>query len=59
MRGFRYLTLEVEDIGAAVEAARSHGGQVVIEPFELRPGRQVAQVTDPDGNMVEIGQGQG
>ncbi|MEE2665011.1 MAG: VOC family protein [Myxococcota bacterium] len=55
--GIRYLTLEVEDIEQAVEAVRSHGGSVALEPFELRPGRRVAQVTDPDGNMLELGQG--
>jgi len=55
--GIRYLTLEVEDIAAAVAAVRAHGGRVELEPFELRPGRQVAQVFDPDGNMLELGQG--
>lgn len=55
--GIRYLTLEILDIHAAVEAVRSHRGSVTLEPFELRPGRQVAQVADPDGNMIELGQG--
>lgn len=57
--GIRYLTLEVEDIDAAVAAVRTHGGSVALEPFELRPGRRVAQVADPDGNMIELGQGEG
>lgn len=55
--GIRYLTLEVEDIEAAVEAVRSNGGSVTLAPFELRPGRRVSQVADPDGNMIELGQG--
>jgi catechol 2,3-dioxygenase-like lactoylglutathione lyase family enzyme len=55
--GIRYLTLEVEDIEAAVEAVRAHGGRVALPPFELRPGRRVSQVSDPDGNMIELGQG--
>ena len=54
--GIRYLTLEVTDIDAAVAAVRARGGSVTLEPFELRPGRRVAQVADPDGNMVELGQ---
>lgn len=54
--GIRYLTLEVEDIDAAVEAVRRFGGSVTLPPFELRPGRRVAQVADPDGNMIELGQ---
>jgi predicted enzyme related to lactoylglutathione lyase len=28
----------------------------VIAPFELRPGRRVAQIADPDGNLIELGQ---
>jgi len=55
--GIRYLTLEVEDVDAAVEAVRAHGGSVALPPFELRPGRRVSQVADPDGNMIELGQG--
>jgi predicted enzyme related to lactoylglutathione lyase len=57
--GIRYLTLEVEDLDGAVEAVRAFGGGVALAPFELRPGRRVAQVMDPDGNMIEMGQGQG
>ena len=55
--GIRYLTLEVEDVDAATEAVRRYGGAVTLAPFELRPGRRVAQVADPDGNMIELGQG--
>lgn len=55
--GIRYLTLEVEDVDAATEAVRRFGGSVTLPPFELRPGRRVAQVADPDGNMIELGQG--
>lgn len=55
--GIRYLTLEVTDIDAAVDAVRALGGSVALAPFELRPGRRVSQVADPDGNMIELGQG--
>jgi glyoxylase I family protein len=55
--GIRYLTLEVEDVDAAAEAVLTHGGTITLAPFELRPGRRVAQVADPDGNMIELGQG--
>ena len=54
--GIRYLTLEVRDIEAAVDAVKSLGGSVALPPFELRPGRFVAQVADPDGNMIELGE---
>ena len=55
--GIRYLTLEVDDIKAAAAAVERLGGSITLPPFELRPGRQVAQVADPDGNMIELGQG--
>jgi catechol 2,3-dioxygenase-like lactoylglutathione lyase family enzyme len=55
--GIRYLTLEVEDIDAAAAAVEALGGSITLPPFELRPGRRVAQVADPDGNMIELGQG--
>ena len=55
--GIRYLTIEVMDIAQVVSAVREHGGSVALEPFELRPGRFVSQVADPDGNMIEVGQG--
>jgi predicted enzyme related to lactoylglutathione lyase len=55
--GIRYLTLEVEDVDAAVEAVRAFGGSVARPPFEVRPGRRISTVADPDGNMIEIGQG--
>lgn len=55
--GIRYLTIEVVDAQAAARAVRSNGGTIVLEPFELRPGRVVCQLLDPDGNLLEIGQG--
>lgn len=55
--GIRYLTLEVDDIDAAASAVEAFGGSITLAPFELRPGRRVAQVADPDGNMIELGQG--
>ncbi len=55
--GIRYLTLEVDDIDAAAAAVEALGGSITLPPFELRPGRRVAQVADPDGNMIELGQG--
>ena len=55
--GIRYLTFEVVDAKAAAELAKAHGGTIAVEPFELRPGRIVCQLADPDGNMLEVGQG--
>ena len=55
--GIRYLTLEVDDLDAAAAAVEPLGGSITLAPFELRPGRRVAQVADPDGNMIELGEG--
>ena len=57
MAGIRYLTLEVDDIDAAAAAVERLGGSITLAPFELRPGRRVSQIADPDGNMIELGQG--
>lgn len=54
--GIRYLTLEVDDIETAAAAVVALGGSITLAPFTLRPGRRVAQVADPDGNMIELGQ---
>jgi len=54
--GIRYLTLEVDDIEGAAAAVEKLGGTITLPPFELRPGRRVAQVADPEGNMIELGQ---
>lgn len=57
--GIRYLTLEVRDLDAVVSAVEAAGGRVVLAAFALRPGRRVAQVADPDGNVLELGEGDG
>lgn len=57
MEGIRYLTIEVEDIQSVVAAVVDAGGSIALAPFELRPGRFISQIADPDGNMIELGQG--
>ncbi len=54
--GYRYMTFEVADMKQALEAVEATGGKLVFGPVEPRPGRQVAQIIDPDGNLIEIGQ---
>jgi len=54
--GYRYLTLEVENLADAVAACEKAGARVAIAPFALRPGRRVAQIADPDGNLIELGE---
>ena len=51
---------ERDQLGRGIEGATAAverlGGSVALPPFALRPGRRVAQVADPDGNMIELGQ---
>ena len=54
--GYRYMSFEVADMKQALEAVEAAGGKLVFGPVEPRPGRQVAQIVDPDGNLIEIGQ---
>lgn len=52
--GYQYATIGVDDLRSTVEAAKANGGQVVMEPMALRPGVEIAVITDPDGNAVEL-----
>jgi predicted enzyme related to lactoylglutathione lyase len=54
MSGLRYATMWVDDVGAVVERWRAHGGTVLMEPSEMRPGTTGSLVADPDGNTIEI-----
>ena len=54
--GYRYLLLEIGNLDETVAACVARGARVVVPAFELRPGRRVAQVADPDGNLIEFGQ---
>jgi predicted enzyme related to lactoylglutathione lyase len=52
--GIRYATLWVDDVAAVARRWRAHGGSILMDPFELRPGTFTALGADPDGNVVEI-----
>ena len=53
--GYRYMSFEVADMKQPLEAVEAAGGKLILGPVEPRPGRQVAQIIDPDGNLIEIG----
>ncbi len=55
--GYRYITLEVEDVASAISACERAGGDLAVALTEPRPGRLIAQVRDPDGNLIELAQG--
>jgi lactoylglutathione lyase len=44
----------VDDIEAAVAAARARGSEVLKEPTDMPWGERLAYVTDPDGNPVAL-----
>ena len=52
--GIRYLTLSIANLDETVTAAKAAGYKVPLDIIVLRPGTRVAQVQDPDGNMVEL-----
>lgn len=54
VRGFRFISIWVEDIGAAYQAAVDAGSPVVYPALDSRPGVRVAVVEDPDGNWIEF-----
>ncbi len=49
------LWFYVDDVDAAFARWRTAGGDVVQEPADMPWGERVAQVRDPDGNLVNLG----
>ena len=54
--GDRYLLMEVENLHETLAEAEAMGCAVPVPPREIRPGRTVCQIQDPDGNHVELAQ---
>jgi lactoylglutathione lyase len=53
--GYRYITVFVNDMTAALARARKAGVMPVKEPYKLADGKNyLALVRDPDGNFVEL-----
>jgi glyoxylase I family protein len=52
--GYRYFTITVGDISAAVAECEAAGATIAMPVTELRPGVTIAMVEDPDGNWVEL-----
>ena len=54
-RGFGHVALEVSDLDEAFAAAVQAGGAAVWDPRQApEPGRRMAFVHDPEGNLVEL-----
>ena len=52
--GYRYWTLHVSNLAAAVEEIEKAGHKVIVGPKVIREGITIAMIEDPDGNWVEL-----
>ena len=52
--GYRYFTIQVNNIDEIAAACEKAGHKLVWPVREIRPGTTVAMVEDPDGNWVEF-----
>ena len=52
--GYRYVTLQVDDLEGVVERCIAAGVPVVVPATTIPDGSTIAIVADPDGNWVEI-----
>jgi predicted enzyme related to lactoylglutathione lyase len=48
------IFVQVADLGASLAQAVELGGKRVMEPFDVPGGPTVAQVSDPEGNLVGL-----
>jgi catechol 2,3-dioxygenase-like lactoylglutathione lyase family enzyme len=52
--GFRYLTIQIDDLGRAIDEVERAGFAVSVPINNPTPGLRMAMVEDPDGNWVEL-----
>ena len=48
------LYIQVRDLGASMEQAKTLGGNVLSEPFHIPDGATIAGIADPEGNRVVL-----
>jgi predicted enzyme related to lactoylglutathione lyase len=46
--------VDVDDLQATLDKAKSLGGEVVMPPMDVPGGPKIAQFKDPDGNVIGI-----
>ena len=52
---YGHIAIEVDSAAGICERVRKNGGEIVKEPFSLRPGgRPLAFAKDPDGYFIEF-----
>ena len=52
--GFRYCSLNLNNLKDVVDSCVSADVQVVNDPMEIRPKVWVAIIKEPDGNLIEL-----
>lgn len=53
-RGGVTLYIQVRDLKASLEKTTELGGTVMTEPFDVPGGPTVAEIADPEGNLVML-----
>lgn len=48
------LYVQVRDLKSALEKAEQLGGKKTAEPFDVPNGPTIAQIADPEGNLVGL-----
>jgi catechol 2,3-dioxygenase-like lactoylglutathione lyase family enzyme len=52
--GFRYITFYVKNLTELCTDLRAKGVEFTVAEREIVPGRKIAMIKDPDGNIVEF-----
>ncbi len=55
--GYRYWTITVSNLDEVARRAAEAGHNVPLSPREIRPGIRITMIEDPDGNWVELLEG--
>lgn len=48
------LFIQVLDLSASLEKAKTLGGSVITQPFDVPGGPTIAQIADPEGTLVGL-----
>jgi catechol 2,3-dioxygenase-like lactoylglutathione lyase family enzyme len=52
--GIRYLSFEIRDLSDVCSVLKDEGVEVAMPETQVLPGRRIAMVKDPDGNIIEF-----
>ena len=52
--GIRYLSFEIRNLSGVCSVLQDKGVEFVMPETQVFPGRYIAMVQDPDGNIIEF-----